>query len=192
MDENYDIGYYINADDIEKELKLNGYLDLSPFALKIEDPERFQERIRNHSLTNKAAQNGFNIKLEGLNDQIFCRHQTELSYEAALLSDILREDLIRRGSKLTFESVMSHYSKIEDLKIANKNGYKTYLYFISTSSPEINIDRVNLRVKKGGHPVDNDRIRDRYYKSLNLLKSAVTETYRSFIWDNSGKEPKLI
>ena len=36
------------------------------------------------------------------------------------------------------------------------------------------------------------KIKQRYYDSLNLLKNAVEESYRSFIFDNSGTEPNLI
>ncbi len=37
------------------------------------------------------------------------------------------------------------------LKKANELGYKTYLYFIATESPKINISRVKYRVSRGGH-----------------------------------------
>jgi ABC-type branched-subunit amino acid transport system ATPase component len=37
VDENYDIGYYINADEIEKELKQKGHLDLARYSLRIDD-----------------------------------------------------------------------------------------------------------------------------------------------------------
>ncbi len=87
---------------------------------------------------------------------------------------------------------MSHSSKINLLENSQNLGYKNYLYFISTESEKINIERVNLRVKLGGHPVEKDKIKKRYYDSLNLLKQAVSKTYRSFIFDNSGNKPILI
>jgi len=114
------------------------------------------------------------------------------SYEAALIADYLRVKLIERGEKLSFESVMSHSSKLEVFDLAAKHGYKVYLYFICTESPEINIDRVKQRVLEGGHHVDDDKIEKRYYLTLNLLKEAVRKTYRSFLWDNSGTESELI
>ena len=66
------------------------------------------------------------------------------------------------------------------------------MYFICTSSPKINIERVNLRIKQGGHPVNEEKIIKRYYRSLTLLREATKKTYRTFVWDNSGEEPKLI
>jgi len=87
---------------------------------------------------------------------------------------------------------MSHRSKIHFLKNANQAGYKNYLYYISTESPIINIERVKQRVKLGGHDVALAKIETRYYNSLSNLKEAIRNTYRTFIFDNSGDKPILI
>lgn len=78
------------------------------------------------------------------------------------------------------------------LKETQQLGYKNYLYFISTESPLINIERVKQRVGLGGHFVLESKIKSRYFDSLKLLKDAVKYTYRTFVFDNSGKEAKLI
>ena len=114
------------------------------------------------------------------------------SYEAAFLADLLRNELLDASKKITFETVMSHPSKIAFLRKAKQKGYRVYLYFVSTESPLINVNRVEQRVKLGGHPVRKDKIESRYYKSLSLLKEAIEVSYRAFIFDNSGKETKLI
>ena len=69
---------------------------------------------------------------------------------------------------------------------------KTYLYYISTESPAINVARVKQRVKLGGHQVKEEKIISRYYESLSNLLDAVQQTYRTFVFDNSGKEKQLI
>ncbi len=114
------------------------------------------------------------------------------SYKASIIVDFIRTQLIKSGQKLTFETVMSHYSKIEVLEFANTLGYKSYLYFVGTDSDEININRVEERTKKGGHFVPHDKIKSRYYSSMSLLKSAIKKTHRAFIFDNSEKKPILI
>ena len=73
-----------------------------------------------------------------------------------------------------------------------QEGYKNYLYYISTESPSINIERVKQRVKLGGHPVSKNKIESRYYSCLENLKDAVKHTYRTFIFDNSSQKPNLI
>lgn len=65
-------------------------------------------------------------------------------------------------------------------------GYRTYLYFIATDDPSINISRVHNRVKLGGHAVPEVRIVQRYHRSLGLLMKAIRHTNRAYIFDNSG------
>ncbi len=188
----FDIGHYVNADDIEKTLLSKRSINISTFKIA-PDSKDFTKFIENHSLTAKARSRGFDIQLKVSNNEIsILPLNQQLSYESALIADYIRSMLIRQGKKITFETVMSHPSKVETLRMARKNGYKNYLYFICTSSPEINVERVDLRVKRGGHHVDTELIVKRYYNSLNLLKEAVTETFRTFVWDNSGRKPKLI
>jgi predicted ABC-type ATPase len=43
---------------------------------------------------------------------------------------------------------MSHPSKLDFIKKAKNLGYKTYLYFVSLENPEMNVDRVDARVKQ--------------------------------------------
>ncbi len=47
-------------------------------------------------------------------------------------------------------------------------------------------------MKKGGHPVPESKITSRYFRSLGLLSDAIQETYRSYIFDNSGDKHQLI
>ena len=71
------------------------------------------------------------------------------------------------------------------MKRAAAEGYKVYLYFVTTESPEINVYRVALRVKQGGHNVPSEKIRKRYFLSLGLLYEAAELAYQSFFFDNS-------
>ena len=43
-----------------------------------------------------------------------------------------------------------------------------------------------------GHAVSPEIIKSRYYKSLGLLKQAVINTSRAYIFDNSGTQAMLI
>lgn len=191
IDSQYDTGYYINPDNIEKEIKINNNFTIKKFGLENINPNLLNSFLANHSLKHKAESKGFTIDMSLSNDIISINSST-VSYEAALISDFIRDCLIDKGSKLSFETVMSHNSKIKILEKSKNNGYKNYLYFICTGSPQINIDRVKQRVKQGGHDVAVKSIEERYYQTLNLLKSAVENSYRAFIFDNSLKSSDLI
>ncbi|MDT0649080.1 toxin [Autumnicola edwardsiae] len=188
----FDLGIYLNADEIEKELKRKNFINLSDYNLESEIGEKFNEFISSHSLFHKANNDGYKIDLTFKDGLILNPTYHTHSYEASILTDFLRQELIKSGQKLSFETVMSHPSKIETLKFAQENNFKNYLYFISTESFEINKSRVKERVLIGGHPVPDRKIEERYYRSLKLLQDAIKSTYRTFIFDNSENQSRLI
>lgn len=192
IDLEYDIGVYLNADELEKEFKSKHEIQLADFDLKLTNENSFADFLKTHSLPAKAKSEGLEIDLIQKNNLILNPNQKTHSYEAAVLADFIRYELMSQGKKFTFETVMSHKSKIKFLEKAKTNSYKNYLYFVCTDSPEINVERVRQRVERGGHPVPKEKIISRYYRSLELLKSAVGQTFRTFIFDNTGKESKLI
>ena len=87
---------------------------------------------------------------------------------------------------------MSHRSKIDFLTYVKEKGYTSYLYFISTEDPEININRVENRVKKGGHSVPINKIKDRYYRGMSLLLDALKAANRAYLLDNSQEQNFVI
>jgi predicted ABC-type ATPase len=109
------------------------------------------------------------------------------SYLASVATDFIRQKLLEQNISFTFETVMSHPSKVEFLKQAQQAGYRTYLYFVATDDPAINISRVQNRVKQGGHGVPEDKITSCYQRSLDLLMDAICHTNRAYIFDNSGE-----
>ena len=104
---------------------------------------------------------------------------------AQITARFLRETLLAARRRFSFETVFSHESNLDIMKQAVEAGYKVYLYFVSTESPEINKYRVALRVRKGGHSVPEDKIERRYYRSLGLLREASEIAYQAFFFDNS-------
>lgn len=107
---------------------------------------------------------------------------------AQLFSNFLVGKLLELGKKCSVETVFSHVSKVKFMKKVNELGYKVYLYFVTTADPEINVARVTARVAAGGHNVPEDRIRDRYIKSLDLMYAAAQEAYQAYFFDNSHQQ----
>lgn len=110
------------------------------------------------------------------------------AYFASVIADFLRRKLLELRKSFTFETVMSSSDKVELLCKAQEMGYRTYLYYVATRDPEINIARIHSRVKMGGHPVPEDKIISRYKRSLGLLREAIRFTHRAYLFDNSGHE----
>lgn len=192
--ENYDTGIYLNADYIEKELSIKGFIDLNKYDLNLteEDLQNFLQTDRAKSLISKANEDQHSIDIFIKENIIVDKEKDTHSYEGALISAFLRFHLQKNYIDFCFETVMSHPSKIEELIEAKKNGYKIYLYFICIDDPEVNVSRVENRVEKGGHDVSADKISSRYYNTLKILISAIEQSDKCYLFDNSGAEFRLI
>ncbi len=187
----FNIGIYINPDEIANQLISSGEINLLDFEVQRPFKISFQKFLRESKLSAKASIEGVPLNLT-LERSIIRTSSREVNYEASFLAEFLRENLLRQGKRVTFETVLVHQSKIDILKFSLSRGYKNYLYFVGTESPLINIDRVRQRVLQGGHNVDVEKISERYFRSMSFLKDATSFSYRAFIFDNSGKEAELI
>lgn len=152
--EKFDIGYYVNADDLEAQLINAKKIELALFGLTDLQEHEFAHFQNNHSILQTARQSGFELNLtySGADNSIIDSNaqRRTYSYEAALIADFLRIKLIERGKKLTFETVMSHPSKLDILQYAIRNGYKVYLYFVCTQSADINVAGFYSALGKAG------------------------------------------
>jgi predicted ABC-type ATPase len=179
------LGVYVNADDIEKAIRKNGALSLTAFDVTA-DNDGWQAFLRNASLLSKAGLQGNAAQLRLVNHEIHFGSVPVNSYLASVLADFIRHKLLETKTSFTFETVMSSPDKVAFLQKAQQAGYRTYLYFVATEDPEINVSRVQYRVSTGGHTVPEEKIISRYARSLDLLSDAVTFSNRAYIFDNSG------
>ncbi len=46
------------------------------------------------------------------------------------------------------------------------------------------MDRVKQRVKNGGHPVEEIKIRERYFRTMHMLIDAIEVSDRAYLFDN--------
>jgi len=187
----YPTGIFVNADNIERELKTKGYIDLNDFGLNLSnaDLKSFFKTKNAKSLLSKvisAESNEFKIEIS--KNIIVSKGSSPNSYLGALVAAFIRSFLLKNKISFSFETVMSHSSKIADLQHAKDIGFKTYLYFICTDDPIFNKSRVENRVRKGGHPVDSEKIKSRYFKSLENVMPAIDFSDRVYFFDNSGLE----
>lgn len=184
-------GVYVNADDIEKMLKESNVLLFSSYHLKITE-EQLQAFFKSSTFAPiKRNEPDLWTKLH-VKENVLHINTSVDSYLAADLAEFIRQQLLYNDISFTYETVMSHESKLAFLQQAKDKGYRVYVYFVATEDPEINISRVNVRVAQDGHNVHPDVVRNRYYKSLKQLKSAVKLSNRAYVWDNSGKASILI
>lgn len=187
------LGVYVNADEIEEVLRDTRQHSISQFEIEA-DTDDIQAHFRQSSfspikLNNPNLWKHFHIE----NGVLKINSLLEInSYIAADLAEFIRQKLVKSGVSFSFETVMSDFQKVDFLNHAKAFGYQVYLYYFCTEDPEININRVSLRVAQSGHNVGVERIRNRYFKSLENLKPAMMIAHRSYIFDNSSTFAILI
>lgn len=189
--EEIQLGVYVNADEIELQLEQSNALSFCAYQLIVPD-DLLKEYFRTSTFS-PVRRNEKDLwkKLCVVNNTLSVDTEVD-SYLAADLAEFIRHQLLEIGVSFTYETVMSHEGKVQFMQSAAEKGYRVYLYFIATEDPDINISRVNVRVAQQGHPVIPEVVRSRYYRSLSLLKAAVTHTSRAYIFDNSGNRADLI
>lgn len=181
------LGVYVNADEMEKQIRQQGYLDFYEFGITAEHTA-LRHFLRASTLLQKADLGTAAEQLVLDGSRIYFGAIPVNSYFASVLADFIRHELLAAKQSFTFETVMSSSDKVDFLAKAQAAGFRTYLYFVATEDPEINIARVKHRVGRGGHNVPQDKIVERYARCLDLLFPAVTHTDRAYIFDNSNDE----
>ena len=186
------LGYYINSDEIEKLIISGTGINLIAYGVSpdINDLKRF---LKKSDFARKKSDIKRLVETLTISDNILQTVKSNLlpAYTAAIISDFIREENLKSGNDFSFETVMSHPDKLEFLKRAVMSGYHVYLYFISTDDVRVNIARIKTRVKNGGHDVPEDKIRNRYIRSLELLYDAMKICYKSYLFDNSNNTVEL-
>jgi len=185
------LGVYINPDEIEEEMRKKDFIDLAYYGIQTTADE-ILVFFKKSSLLEKSALLPKVAAIRFGDDKLIFQDAGVNAYFASVAADFIRSKLLDAGKTFTFETVMSYPDKVEVLRKAQSKGYRTYLYYIATEDPDINISRVQYRISQGGHSVSKDKIVERYKRSLDLLVQAVQASNRAYIFDNSYQQPLLL
>jgi predicted ABC-type ATPase len=113
----------------------------------------------------------------------------------------LLQRAIAERLNFAFETTLGGNTIPALLSSALSAGLEVRVWYVGLSRVELHIARVRARVKKGGHPIPEQKIRDRYDRSrLNLIRllPRLTEV---LVYDNSNEadpdagdrpEPRLL
>jgi predicted ABC-type ATPase len=123
------IGAYLNADELEQNLRQSQRLDLLHYhpSLKALELVTFLK-------SKKRPKAGQFVALLTHEPMVLDEWKIEFktnevdSYLCARIIDYIRLEFLRLKVSFTFETVMSHISKVEFLREAKRQGYKTYEY----------------------------------------------------------------
>jgi predicted ABC-type ATPase len=111
-----------------------------------------------------------------------------VAYASAAAAAAERRRLVAEGRSFVAETVFSDPAgeKLAFLREAGSAGFTVILVFIGLESPELCTARVVQRVEEGGHDVPDEKILDRYPRTLANLREAVAIADHVFLFDNSS------
>lgn len=179
---------FLNADEIKANFERGDFLSL-PFEVTAGE---IADYIAGSSFPDaaRAVMSRDSFDIDGKCVRV--RPESVNSYSIAAFTDFLRSAYLANGISFSFETVFSHPSKLVFLQRAAEAGYRIYMYFVATESPELNIMRLNQRLAEGGHDVPPEKIISRYGKCLENFFPAMELAYRAYFWDNSSLRMRLI
>jgi predicted ABC-type ATPase len=115
--------------------------------------------------------------------------ETERAYQAAALAEEQRRAAMAEGRSFVTETVFSHPSKVDLLADAGAAGYLRHLHVLLIPE-DLCVARVENRVEVGGHPVPEEKIRQRFRRLWELVRQGIDLVEKATVMDNSrAREP---
>jgi predicted ABC-type ATPase len=125
------------------------------------------------------------------------RDHEELGDRAANIAAVQRIETWLTASVMAHQSVgvetvlsTSKYRRL--VRLAKRQGFRVRMIYVVLKTPQLNVERVKLRVAKGGHDVPLESILDRRRRSFGELPWFLTHADEVEVLDNSGAEPVLV
>lgn len=186
------LGVYVNADDINKTLIENHSIDFGNYDLQLNIEDLIESLKKSSFYTLEEGQSLIRLLTIQNTNCLNIINEVETEKFSSFLADYIRFQLLKDNcERISFETVMSHPSKLDFIKIAKANGYKVYLYFVSLEDPIMNVERVSARVQLGGHDVPKVKIISRYKRTMGLLLDAIKLVDRAYFFDNSSERMRF-
>ena len=100
---------------------------------------------------------------------------------------------LARGESFTIESTLSGRTYLNLFEDAIAEGFELEIHYLTLPDPEVAIRRVRARVLMGGHHVEDEDVRRRFYRSReNFVKLYLPLATRWVVWDASLDRPKQL
>jgi predicted ABC-type ATPase len=108
------------------------------------------------------------------------------SERARIWADARRSQLLDLGDPFVSETVFSHPSKLTLIADAQAKGFFVMLLVVALDDTAQLLARVAQRVREGGHAVPQQRILERYPRTLAHLSKAVRRADAALLYDTSA------
>jgi predicted ABC-type ATPase len=144
-----------------------------------EDLTRLFQSTNAKALLQKYRETRHTIDIEIKNNIIVDKSRDNHSYETALITSFIMEYLLKNNISFSFEIVMSHKSKLDEIIEAKKQGYQVYHICHLSGRCQTKCIPSKHRVQKRGHYVDSDKILSNKNKSITRVWQNGIGIYRT-------------
>ena len=96
-------------------------------------------------------------------------------------------ECLAEGKSFNEETTLTNSTILKQIQKAKSKGYTITMYYVGVENLQTAIKRVNSRVQKGGHGVDEELIRTRFEKMPETLHNIMPLCDTAFFYDNTLK-----
>jgi predicted ABC-type ATPase len=101
--------------------------------------------------------------------------------------------LARDRADFAFETTLASRSFAPFLRRVGQEGYEVGIVYVWLQSPELALERVEERVRRGGHAVPEETVRRRYWRGLTNFVHLYRPLAESWVLcDNSGEAAVVV
>lgn len=118
--------------------------------------------------------------------------QQEANLQAVKRIEAWLRQSIRVYQTIGVETVLSTGKYRKLVRYAKRHGFEIRLIYVLVDSVERQLERIRLRVAKGGHDVPADKVAERRSRSLAQLNWFFWAADEAWVYDNSHAEPALM
>ncbi|MFC7677582.1 zeta toxin family protein [Paenibacillus sp. GCM10028914] len=104
----------------------------------------------------------------------------------------LAKDCIRNRRDFSVETTLAGGNAIRLMRDAKANGFEVTMFYVGLGDYHLNLERVAVRVKNGGHHIPSEDIIRRHETSIQNLLSHLELIDHLIVIDNSLSEGRIV
>ncbi len=99
---------------------------------------------------------------------------------------------VQKGKSFALETTLSGNLYVKVIEELKKKGYKTHLVYVFLDTPDMCIERIKSRVRKGGHYIPDEDVKRRYKRSLKNFWDVYKDVVDSWMLYYNGPENNVL
>ncbi|OAH58618.1 hypothetical protein AWH48_16575 [Domibacillus aminovorans] len=125
-------------------------------------------------------------------DALARKYKEHAALRAGKDSIRLVQESILTKKDFSIETTLSGNLPIKQISKAKQMGFNVIMYYVGVEAIDINISRIALRVKNGGHHIPTEDILRRKERSINHLIECISLVDTLYIVDNTELNASIV